>query len=244
MVPPLVLDIDGTLTTPEHRVDRRVFEILPNWEAPVVLATGKAFPYPVALAHFLGRSETVIAENGGVVHTEGNTEFAGDPDACWDVIEEFLERGGDLGWGGRTTVNRWRETEVAVSTDADEELLREIAADHGQTVVDTGYAYHVKSPDVSKGDALEILCETCRYDPDRFVAIGDSENDASTFRVAGESYAVANADPVAREAADHVLSAGYMDGTASVLERLLAEDGTDNADGVTERDAANGRSGS
>ncbi|MFA9516092.1 HAD-IIB family hydrolase [Halopenitus sp. H-Gu1] len=227
MVPPLVLDIDGTLTTPDHRVDRRVFEILPNWEAPVVFATGKAFPYPVALAHFLGLPETVIAENGGVIHADGVTEFAGDPDACWAVAEEFIERGGDLGWGGRTTVNRWRETEVAVSMDADEELLREIAADHGQTVVDTGYAYHVKSPDVSKGSAFETLCEEYRYDPDRFVAIGDSENDVSTFEAAGESYAVANADSVAREAADDVLSEGHMDGTASVLERLLTEAGPD-----------------
>lgn len=222
MVPPLVLDIDGTLTTPDHRIDSRVFELLPNWEAPVVLATGKAFPYPVALAHFLGLPENVVAENGGVVYADGRTEFTGDPDACWAVAEEFQERGGELGWGNRTSVNRWRETEVAISMDADEALLREIAAEHGQEVVDTGYAFHVKSPGVNKGAGFETLCDLLGHDPETFVAVGDSENDVSTFATAGESYAVANADRAAREAADHVLETGYMDGTAAVLEALLA----------------------
>ncbi|GAB6877939.1 phosphoglycolate phosphatase [Halorubrum gandharaense] len=222
MVPPLVLDIDGTLTTPDHRIDSRVFELLPNWDAPVVLATGKAFPYPVALAHFLGLPEVVIAENGGVVYADGDTTLAGDPDACWAVAETFVERGGDLGWGTRSTVNRWRETEVAVSMDADEALLREIAEAAGVEVVDTGYAFHLKSPGVNKGAGLEIVAEELRVEPDAFVAIGDSENDVSTFETAGESYAVSNADAAAKEAADHVLEREYMDGTASVLDALLA----------------------
>jgi phosphoglycolate phosphatase (TIGR01487 family) len=222
MVPPLALDIDGTLTTPSGRIDPRVFGLLPDWDAPVVFATGKAFPYPVALAHFLGRPETVIAENGGVAHVDGETAVLGDPAVPRAVVEAFEARGGAVGWGADDTVNRWRETEVALSLDADEDLLREVAAtaDGDVTVVDTGYAYHVKSPAVSKGKALERVAEALDVAPGAFVAVGDSENDASTFRVAGESYAVANADATAREAADVVLDEAYMDGTASVLADL------------------------
>ncbi|MYL15213.1 HAD-IIB family hydrolase [Halorubrum terrestre] len=221
MVPPLALDIDGTLTTPDHRIDPRVFELLPAWDAPVVFATGKAFPYPVALAHFLGREETVIAENGGVAYADGETTVVGDPDAAWAVVEAFRERGGEIGWGDGDTVNRWRETEVAVSPDADEALLREVAAAVDDVeVVDTGYAYHVKSTGVSKGRALGVVADALDIDPAAFVAVGDSENDVSTFEVAGESYAVANADDAAREAADEVVAEGFMDGTVSVLERL------------------------
>ena len=221
MVPPLALDIDGTLTTPDHRIDPRVFELLPAWDAPVVFATGKAFPYPVALAHFLGREETVIAENGGVAYADGETTVVGDPDAAWAVVEAFRERGGEIGWGDGDTVNRWRETEVAVSPDADEALLREVAAAVDDVeVVDTGYAYHVKSTGVSKGRALSVVADALDIDPAAFVAVGDSENDVSTFEVAGESYAVANADDAAREAADEVVGEGFMDGTVSVLERL------------------------
>jgi phosphoglycolate phosphatase (TIGR01487 family) len=221
MVPPLALDIDGTLTTPTGRIDPRVFELLPDWDAPIAFATGKAFPYPVALAHFLGREETVIAENGGVAYVDGETTLVGDPDAAWAVVEAFRERGGEIGWGDGDTVNRWRETEVALSPDADEALLREVAAAaDGVEVVDTGYAYHVKSTGVSKGRALRVVADALGLDTDEFVAVGDSENDVSTFGVAGESYAVANADDAAREAADEAVEAGFMDGTVSVLEEL------------------------
>lgn len=222
MVPPLVLDIDGTLTTPGHRIDPRVFELLPSWDAPVVFATGKAFPYPVALAHFLGTPQLVVAENGGVAYDGEETTIAGDPAACEAVIERFQERGGELGWGPDDTVNRWRETEIAVSIDADERLLRAAAAESGGDVevVDTGYAYHVKSVGVSKGRGLAVIAESLGLSPAAFVAVGDSENDVSTFERAGESYAVANADAAASEAADHVLNEGFMDGTAGVLAML------------------------
>jgi phosphoglycolate phosphatase (TIGR01487 family) len=220
VTPPLVLDIDGTLTTPEGPVDPRIFHTLAEWDAPVVLATGKAFPYPVALCHFVGIPETVIAENGGVVYADDEVTFNGDPARAEAVLEEFLARGGETGWGAADTVNRWRATERAVSQDADEALLREIAADHGVEVVDTGYAFHVKTPGVEKGEGLRAVAGTLDRDPREFVAIGDSENDASTFAVAGRSFAVANADDVAKAAADEVTDRGYFDGTIGVLESL------------------------
>jgi len=222
MVPPLALDIDGTLTTPSGRIDPRVFELLPAWDAPIVFATGKAFPYPIALSHFLGREEQVIAENGGVVHVDGETTILGDADAAWAAVEAFRERGGELGWGTGDTVNRWRETEVAVSIDADVTLLREVAAAAAGDleVVDTGYAYHVKSPHVSKGRALRRVADALEIEPKSFVAIGDSENDVSTFEAVDKSYAVANADAAARSAADVVLGESYMDGTVRVLDAL------------------------
>ena len=223
MVPPLALDIDGTLTTPDGRIDPRVFERLPTWDAPVVFATGKAFPYPVALAAFLGLPIRVIAENGGVVHADDETSIRANPAAPEAAAEAFLERGGSLGWGTDETVNRWRETEVAAAPDADESLLRSVtAATDAVEVVDTGYAFHLKSPTVSKGDGLRLVAETLDLDPEAFVAIGDSENDVSTFGVAGRSYAVANADQAATAAADVVLEESFADGTMSVLDTLRA----------------------
>ena len=220
MTPPLALDIDGTLTTAAHRIDPRVFERLPEWPAPIVIATGKSFPYPIALCHFLGIEERVIAENGGVVCVDDELSFQGDRSAAEKAVERFREQGGELGWGRTDTTNRWRESEIAASLDADEALLREVATEFGLEVVDTGYAYHLKTPGVEKGEGLRAAADLLDLDPADFVAVGDSENDVSLFAVAGRSFAVANADKKAQAAADTVVDASYFDGTLSVLESL------------------------
>jgi phosphoglycolate phosphatase (TIGR01487 family) len=220
MAPPLVLDIDGTLTAPTGGIDPRAFEALPAWDAPVVLATGKAFPYPVALCHFLHIPERVIAEHGGVVYADDEVRVTVDPERPRAAAEAFVDRGGDLGWGAADTVNRWRETEVAISLDADERLLRSVADEFDLDVVDTGYAYHLKTPGVEKGQGLRSVAASLDLDPADFVAVGDSENDVSTFEVAGESFAVANADDRARAAADHVTEGAHMDGTLEALATL------------------------
>jgi phosphoglycolate phosphatase (TIGR01487 family) len=224
MAVPLALDIDGTLTTSTHRIDPRIFHYLPDWPAPVVIATGKSFPYPVALCHFLGIPERVIAENGGVVCADDQLSFQGDRSTAEAAIDLFETRGGDLGWGAADTTNRWRETEIAASLDADEELLRSVADEFGLEVVDTGYAYHLKTPGVEKGDGLRAVAKQLDLDPCEFVAIGDSINDVSMFEESGESYAVANADDHALAAADTVTEASYFDGTLSVLESLVETD--------------------
>ncbi|EMA41508.1 phosphoglycolate phosphatase [Halococcus hamelinensis] len=222
--PPLAVDIDGTLTNRNRAVDPRVFDALREWPAPVVVATGKAAPYPVALCEFVGIPVRVIAENGGVVcfDTEECEEFVvvGDRAGAERVAERYREAGHDLGWGDLDLTNRWRETELAVSRESPLEPLRELAADEGLRVFDTGYAYHVTSPDVDKGEGLKTAADRLGRAPGDFVAIGDSENDAATFRVAGESYAVANADETAKREADYVMESGYAEGFLEALEAV------------------------
>jgi len=219
--PPLVLDVDGTLTRPDGwGIDPRIFDPLREWDAPVVIATGKAFPYPVALCHFIGIPELVVAENGGVVYTGDDVFFTADREAAQAVTEAYRAAGYDLGWGDEDTVNRWRETEIAVNLDQPLEPLRELAAEHGLEVIDTGYAYHVKDAAPSKGAGLERIADHVGIDLEACVAIGDSVNDVSTFEVVGRGFAVANADEAAKAAADEVLADVHADGTLSVLERV------------------------
>ena len=220
MVPPLVLDIDGTMTRPDDSVDPRFFDALPAWDAPVVLATGKSFPYPVSLCHFMAIPYNVIAENGGVVLSGEAVTTNGDGEAARRVAEEYVAAGYDLGWGPTDLTNRWRETEIAVARNRPLGPLEELAAEHGLEVVDTGFAYHVKSPSIEKGVGLDSIAPLLGHEPEAFVAIGDSENDVSTFGVAGESYAVANADDKAKDAADVVLEESYSEATLGVLNDL------------------------
>ncbi|KPN31671.1 phosphoglycolate phosphatase [Halolamina pelagica] len=114
---------------------------------------------------------------------------------------------------------------MAVSRTADEELLRTVAGEFELEFVDTGYAFHLTTPGVSKGAALTGVAEVLGYDPAAFVAVGDSENDASMFDVVGEAYAVANADETAARAADFVLDRGYIDGTLDALRAVRNAEG-------------------
>lgn len=220
-VPPLALDIDGTLTRPDRSgVDPRIWDAIYDWPEPVVVATGKAFPYPVALCHFAAVPIRIVAENGGVAFADGQLEIVGDATAAREAAEAYREAGYSLGWGGGDPINRWRETEVAIELSQPEEPLREIAEEYGLEVVDSGYAYHLKDPSVDKGQALAAVGEMIGVDPATFVAIGDSENDVETFERAARSFAVANADDAATAAADEVVEGAHADGTLAVLERL------------------------
>lgn len=221
-LPPLAVDIDGTLTGPDRGLDPRVMPVCRAWPSTLVVATGKSMPYPVALCEFLGRETLVIAENGGVV-ISGPTEsirFEGSPEKAQAVLEAYRAEGYTAGWPDTDLVNRWRETELAVSRESPLAPLERLADEHGLNVVDTGYAYHVKSPDVSKGRGLETLAGEVGLDPGAFAAVGDSENDASTFAVAGQAIAVGNADDAARAAADHVTRATYGEGFLDAVQLL------------------------
>jgi phosphoglycolate phosphatase (TIGR01487 family) len=225
VTPPLAVDIDGTITDAGRNVDPRVFAVLREWGAPVVVATGKALPFPFALCEFAGIRRNVVAENGGIAYVQAADDLvvAGDDERARAVAEEYRAAGHDLGWGRTDMVNRWRETELVVHRSRPLEPLERIAADHGLQVVDTGFAYHVKSPAVRKGAALTAVADRLDRDPAEFVAVGDSVNDVSTFDAVGYSYAVGNADEHAREAADIVLDAEYADGFLAAVDRTAAD---------------------
>ncbi|MFC7222356.1 phosphoglycolate phosphatase [Halalkalicoccus sp. GCM10025322] len=222
MTPPIVVDIDGTITRGDgsSSIDPRAFERLREWPEPVVVATGKAFPYPVALCQFVGIPALVIAENGGIVLVDDEVRITGDARAARAVGETYREAGYDLGWGETDLVNRWRETEVAVDRASPLAPLEALAEEHGLEVVDTGYAYHVKDPAITKGEGLKAICDALDRDPEEFAAIGDSENDVSTFSVVGRSFAVANADELARTTADEITQRSYSEGAFEALSAL------------------------
>ena len=214
----LAVDIDGTLTRGDGSgaLDPRVIEPLREAET-VVVCTGKVLPNATALCTYVGIDANVVAETGGIVYADGEMRVLGDAEGLSEFVEEYAPDG-DLGWGKTDIVNRWRETEVAVPLERDRGEIDEVAEGHGLEVLDTGYAYHVKSPDVDKGQGLVAVAETLGLEPSEFVAVGDSENDVHTFELADTSYAVSNADEAALKAADHVTEASYAHGFLEAFE--------------------------
>lgn len=217
--PPLALDIDGTMTRPDESIDPRFFDILPAWEAPVLLATGKAFPYPIALCHFMRIPKRVVAENGGVICVDGTIEVSPSAGRIGEFSDALLAAGIDPGWGEEDLVNRWRETELAVDRSIPRAELQSLADSFSLEVIDSGYAYHVKDPSFTKGAGIERASELIGFSLEDTLAIGDSENDVSTFDRVGSSVALANADEAAKRAADTVLDRPFSDGTIDVLDQ-------------------------
>ena len=217
---PIVVDIDGTMSRADRSISGAVIDALHDWNDVVVLATGKAFPYPIAACDFIGIGINVIAENGGVVCADDVVEINGDSDRPRKVVEDLRAAGYDTGWDDADLVNRWRETEIATTREVPRELLTDLASKYGLEVVDSGFAYHVKPVNISKGTGLQTVSDLLDIPLAEFVAIGDSENDVPTFEVAGESYAVANADAAAKAAADVLTEKAYGDGLLEALEAI------------------------
>jgi HAD superfamily hydrolase (TIGR01484 family) len=74
---------------------------------------------------------------------------------------------------------------------------------------------------VTKASTLALLCAELGISADEVLAVGDMPNDIAMLTWAGTSYAMANAHPLVRDAAQHVAAANDDDGVAQVLESLL-----------------------
>lgn len=75
---------------------------------------------------------------------------------------------------------------------------------------------------VTKDAGLQMLCDHLGVPHEETVAFGDGPNDVEMLTWAARSWAVANAVPAARDAADHLAPSNAEDGVARVIEELLA----------------------
>ena len=80
----------------------------------------------------------------------------------------------------------------------------------------------IMSGEIDKGVGFLEVAALRGIDARRTVAVGDMPNDVALIRAAGTGYAVANAHPSAREAADHVIPSNADDGVGRLLEAILA----------------------
>lgn len=76
---------------------------------------------------------------------------------------------------------------------------------------------------VNKGAAVRFLCDQKGISPDEVMAFGNTENDVPLLRMAGFSYAVSNADEVAKKAARALCPSNEEDGVAKTIEDMLCE---------------------
>jgi hydroxymethylpyrimidine pyrophosphatase-like HAD family hydrolase len=77
------------------------------------------------------------------------------------------------------------------------------------------------APGVDKGSALRKLCEILDVDPQRVLAIGDSENDIPMLQAAGFAIAMGNATESLKVVADWIAPSIDEDGAAVALRRWV-----------------------
>ncbi|MGM0771201.1 MAG: phosphoglycolate phosphatase [Halobacteriota archaeon] len=217
----LVVDIDGTITDYDRKLDLRVAERFRELRVPVVLSTGNPLCYVHAAAKLIGISGIVIAENGGVVSTgfDKSSIIADGMEKCEEAYE-LLSNYFDL----EKLDAAYRKTEVVLRRGMDISKLQEIVVDNGMDVeiIDTGYAVHIKDGNISKGTGLHTVAELFGIDTKDFLAIGDSCNDVEMMREAGLGIAVGNADDDARRAASMVTKASFGEGTLEAIEYAVS----------------------
>lgn len=74
---------------------------------------------------------------------------------------------------------------------------------------------------INKAAAVRFLCDKKGITPEEVMAFGNTENDVPLLQMAGLSYAVSNADKVAKEAARAICPSNEDDGVAKTIEKVL-----------------------
>jgi len=216
----LVIDIDGTLTDEQRRLDLRAASAIRELTVPVILASGNVLGFVKCAAKLIGTSDIMIAENGGVVSMgfDGPVHVRGDKARCQEVLE-ILGEYFDL----EELDGAERRSELALRRNFDIDTARQVLVDgniRGIELVDTGFAVHIKTVDVNKGTALVSVAEMMGLETGDFVAMGDSVNDIEMIRAAGLGVAVGNAHPALKDVAGLVTAGQYGAGVVEALKDL------------------------
>lgn len=203
----VAVDIDGTLTDENKRLDLGAVEALRDLEAagiPVVLCTGNTRPIAYGLWRFIGLSGPMVCENGGVVwFGDDDVMLRANGREAKEACSWLAERVHGLDPEGITS-NLWRESEWCLKTTEDLEAIEHHLSDSPWahlTVLRTGFAIHVMDPRLSKGEGLREVLKRLEFDSSELLVVGDAPNDLSMFELARWSVAVGGAFPEVAEAA-------------------------------------------
>ncbi|KXB08386.1 hypothetical protein AKJ58_00065 [candidate division MSBL1 archaeon SCGC-AAA385D11] len=227
MIEAIAIDIDGTITHSNRQLDIAAVDPIRRAEKMglrVIVATGNVLCFAEATSTLLGTTGPLIAEDGGVVYDKsedqeyviGNTEKV---DEGVKLLEERFEhlqhtRTSKTRHAGRT-LERTFDVNKAL------EVLREAGLD--LQVVDSGFAIHIKDPEISKGNALKIVASLLGISTSEIAAIGDAPNDVEMLRNAGLSFAPSNSHPKAKAACSYALDAPHGKGVKKAITKILKE---------------------
>ena len=225
MIRLLAVDIDGTLTFRDRRLDTVAVEAIRRVEdagISVVIATGNLFRYAEAASILIGTSGPLIAEDGGVVFDFSDEKMyvlgdRVDADRGLAALERVF---------GKLELTRSspdRLTGVTIKRGLSLEDVRRVIQRDGLPIVavDSGLAIHLRKHEVNKGNALKKVSEITKVPLAEIAAIGDGSNDVEMLQLAGLSFAVANSVEEAKRASTRVTNSPHGRGVAEAVEEIL-----------------------
>jgi phosphoglycolate phosphatase (TIGR01487 family) len=226
LIKAMAIDIDGTMTYKDRRLDVAAVDAVRRAEAaglPIVLATGNITCFAEAAAVMLGTSGFIIAEDGGVVfdRMSGMEEVLGDRVEADRGLDALRREFGNL---KQTRGSLTRLTGLTIERTITAEQAMDVFRREGLKLiaVDSGFAIHIKSPEVNKGTALRKLALILKISTAEIAAVGDGLNDIEMLEAAGVSFAVANSNELVKKVCTHITSEPYGRGVAEAVEKVLA----------------------
>lgn len=216
-----MVDLDGTLTLSRNTYELSVEALLALRRARdagirVVLATANGLDFALTVARYLGVRD-VIAENGCLVHIDGETH-----ELCSGDMSEVDRAVLATGAVAPSHQNRCRRFDLAYVPLVENAVERvKAAVGPGYVVDSSGYAIHVRPAGADKGAAVRWLCERLGVSCGWVAAVGDSDVDAGMLATAW-GIAVGNATEAAKRAARAVVRGPSGLGFKEAVDLILS----------------------
>jgi hypothetical protein len=222
----VAVDIDGTITFPDRKLDLIAVEALRKAEAAgikVALATGNVLAFAEAAAILIGSSGPLIAEDGGIVFDPATKEERVLGDRV-EVDHGITILGRVFGSLEHTRSSHQRLTGATLERTVSVDRVQEVFKKEGLELVavDSGFAIHIRRPEVNKGNALKEISSMTRIPLTEIAAIGDGPNDVEMLQAAGVSFAVANSCESAKKVSTNLTKSAYGKGVAEAVDAIIA----------------------
>jgi len=217
----LAIDIDGTITYGDRRLDLEAIQSLRDLEEsgiPVILSSGNILCFMNAASIMIGTSGPLIAENGGIIEVENVVHYMGN----YDNVERFYNHLSSKYDLRKVKRSELRKTEIAMFRDIDIDILREELDDkYGVDLIDSNFAIHIIDRDVNKGNALKFTSELIGIPIEEIAAVGDSENDYEMIKCAGVGICIG--DGMLSEVSEYVTKNRFGKGAVEAIGYLKSE---------------------
>lgn len=221
----MALDIDGTITKQNRQLDISAIKAIRKAEEAgisIYLATGNILCFARTASVLLGTSGPLIAEDGGIVYDQSNGKkhILGGIEEIDKAVNLLKKEFDNV---QQTETSDMREAGRTLKRTVDVEEAKDLFRKHdlNVTVVDSGFALHIKDSKVNKGNALEKAASISKCSTSELAAIGDAPNDVEMLQVAGLSFTPANASPEAKKASTYTTDSSYGAGVREAVNHIL-----------------------